>query len=66
MDNTNNVAQAEDAEKQHVSEPILRPNILIPADLWREVKKAAIDAGISQSQWLAEAANEKLSHVKQQ
>lgn len=38
----------------------VRPNLVFPENLWKEVKKAAIDKGVSQSQFVIDAVEDFL------
>lgn len=65
MDNVTNVARGKAAIADAADDDsILRPNIEIPASIWKRAKKAAIDLEVSQSQFVVEAISEKLKRLK--
>lgn len=46
------------------ADEVVRPNMEIPSGIWKRAKIAAIDLGISQSQFVADAITEKLKRLK--
>ncbi len=55
MDNVNTITQANPTAKAPV-----KTNILFPATIWREAKKAAIDRGVSVQQFVVDLVAERL------
>lgn len=58
MDNVNNASTIAQADKEERGDT--KTNIVFPSDLWREVKKAAIDAGMSATQFVVDVMRERV------